>query len=257
MSKIGSLALLGGVTLAITACGKKGALVYPDMLVPAAPTAATALQSGSGVKILFDLPNSDRSGNRLKDLAGVKISKRQSDSVDEQSCRSCTDDYHLFRRLYLDLLPDGVQRYGSRLVVLDGDVTAGKLYSYTVVPFTKGGVEGSSSARLAVMVDAAVSAPTLNAESYPTEIKISFSGPSPAVGVVLGYNLYRATPNETFPLQPLNREPLKGKEYVDSGLLRGIGYRYQARAAVRLPSEAVVESLLSNEVQAMLKDDDE
>lgn len=255
MSNMGRLALVGGVTLAITACGKKGSLVYPDMLVPAAPAAATAFQSGAGVKIQFDLPTSDRAGNRLKDLAGVKISKRQSDSGDEQSCRSCTDDYHLFRQLYLDLLPDGVQRFGSRLVVLDGEVIAGKLYSYRVAPFTKNGVEGSSSARLAVQVDNAVPAPTLQAESYPTEIKLSFSGPMPTGGVLLGYNLYRATLKEAFPLQPLNREPLVGKEYTDSGLARGIGYRYQARAAVRLPSEAVVESLLSNEVQGMLKDD--
>ncbi len=255
MSNMGRLALLGGVTLALTACGKKGSLVYPDMLVPAAPAAATAFQSGAGVKIQFDLPTSDRAGNRLKDLAGVKISKRQSDSADEQSCRSCTDDYHLFRQLYLDLLPEGVQRFGSRLVVLDGDVAAGKLYSYRVLPFTKNGVEGASSARLTLQVDNAVPAPTLRAESYPTEIKISFSGLPLSGGTTLGYNLYRAAHQETFPLQPLNREPLSGKEYIDNGLVRGISYRYQARTLVRLPSEAVLESLPSNEVQGVLTDD--
>ena len=104
MRLFGRLAVLGGMTLAMTACGKKGVLVYPDMLVPAAPSAASAFQSGSGVKIQFEVPTTDRTGNRLNDLAGLNISKRESDSASEQTCPACLDDYHLFRKLYLDLL---------------------------------------------------------------------------------------------------------------------------------------------------------
>jgi predicted small lipoprotein YifL len=256
MRLLGGLALLGGITLAMTACGKRGALVYPDMLVPAAPTAASAIQSGSGVKIQFDAPTSDRAGNRLNNLAGLKISKSESDSAPEQTCRSCMNDYRLFRKLYLDLLPNGVQRFGNRLVVLDGDVSAGWRYSYVVVPFTKDGVDGVSSAPLVVQVVKAVPAPILHAESCPTEIKLTFSGLLPVEGDLAGYNLYRAPQNDPFPHRPINKEPLGGKEYIDSGLARGVVYHYLARAAVRLPSGVVVESLVSNEVQGMLKDDE-
>lgn len=45
-----TLACLLFVVFALTACGKKGALIYPDMLVPAAPSAVSAQQSGTTMK---------------------------------------------------------------------------------------------------------------------------------------------------------------------------------------------------------------
>lgn len=250
------LAVLGGVTLAITACGKKGALVYPDMLVPAAPTAISGIQSGAGVKLQFDLPTSDRSGNRLNDLAGLKISKRVSDPAAEPSCPACMDDYHLFRQIYLDLPPEAAERLGNRLAILDGEVSAGKLYTYIAVPFTKDGTDGASSAVISTQVVQAVLPPILSAESHPTEIKLSFVSLPPLDGSLVGHNLYRSTQSGTFSHLPVNREPLIGKVYSDSGLARGTIYRYQARGVVRLPSGTIVESHVSNEVQGMLKDDE-
>lgn len=253
----GRIAMLGGMTLAITACGKKGALVYPDMLVPAAPAAFSAMQSGSGVKIQFVLPDSDRAGNRLNNLAGMKISKRISDASSEQTCRSCMEDYRLFRKLYLDLPPDGAERSGNRLALLDGDVNEGKYYSYVAVPFTKEGVDGASSPQVTVQIVQAVLPPILHAESHPTEIMLSFVSLPPFDGVLVGYNLYRTSQKNGFSHMPVNKAPLVGKEYVDSsGLARGTSYRYMVRAVVRLPSGALVESVVSNEVEGMLKDDE-
>lgn len=256
MRLFGRLAVLGGMTLAMTACGKKGVLVYPDMLVPVAPSAASAFQSGSGVKIQFEVPTTDRTGNRLNDLAGLNISKRESDSAPDQTCPACLDDYHLFRKLYLDLLPDSAQRFGNRLVLLDGEVRTGKSYSYIVTSFTKEGVAGASSPRLAVHMIQAVLPPILQAESFPTEIKISFVSLPPDMGTLVGHNLYRMAQKDALTHFPINREPLAGKDYIDSGLARGIRYRYLARAVVRLETGAVVESLVSNEVEGMLKDDE-
>lgn len=256
MRLLGKVVLLGGMTLAMTACGKKGALVYPDMLVPAAPAAASVTQSGSVVKLQFDLPVSDRAGNRLNSLAGLRISKRERDPDPEPVCRSCMDDYRLFRKLYLDALPDGAERYGNRLVVLDGDVRIGKTYSYVAVPFTKEGVDGASSPQVSVQLAESVLPPILQVESHPTEIKLSFAALPPLDGVLVGYNLYRTSNKSTFPYLPINKQPLTGKEYIDSGLARGTAYRYVARAAVRLPSGSMVESGVSNEVEGMLKDDE-
>ncbi|MDU0457169.1 MAG: hypothetical protein RW306_00430 [Geobacteraceae bacterium] len=256
MRLLGRIAMLGGVTLAVTACGKKGALVYPDMLVPAAPPALSAMQSGAGVKIQFVLPSYDRAGNRLNNLSGLKINKRLSDASPEQKCRSCMEDYRLFRKLYLDLLPDGTERSGNRMVVLDGDVSDGKFYSYFVVPFTKDGVDGAPSPQVTVQVAQAVLPPILHAESHPTEIKLEFVSLPPLEGVAVGYNLYRTMQKNGFSHMPVNREPLTGKEYVDSGLARGTSYRYLVRSVVRLPSGAMIEGHVSNEVEAMLKDDE-
>jgi hypothetical protein len=91
----------------------------------------------------------------------------------------------------------------------------------------------------------------------PAEIKLSFSAaPMPADRSVIGFNLYRTTSESQFPYLPLNRRPIIETTYPDSGLERNIVYRYRASTIVRLASGAVVESLTSDKVSGMLKDDE-
>lgn len=251
-----SLLLMAVIISALTACGKKGALYYPDMLVPAAPTAISATQIGEVVRLQFVLPDNDRVGRKLHDLAGVKINKRESDSSLEQVCSSCMTDYRLFRTLYLDLLSDGAQRYGNTILMLDGDVRAGKGYAYSVVPFTKEGVAGLASPQVSVRFVPAALPPVIKAESFPTEIRISCVSAPPLAGRVIGCNIYRATQQDLMPYLPINREPVMGRDYIDSGLERNMKYRYQARAVIQLESGDQIESQASNVVEGLLKDDE-
>jgi predicted small lipoprotein YifL len=248
--------LLAGLLLSVTACGKKGPLIYPDMLVPAAPSAVTAQQSGSAVKLQFALPDKDRAGRPLKGVVGVKISRRVTDVGQNSVCRSCMADYTPFRTLYLDHMPVDAQRFGSRLILLDSDVAAGNLYSYAIVPFTADGVDGTTSSTASARVAAPFPGPVLKAESFPTEIKLQISTQSTGSGSMIGYNLYRRSATTARSYQPLNREPLKVGAYVDSGLERGVQYRYAAKALIVLESGDVTESAESNEVNGMLKDDE-
>lgn len=252
----GRSALVVGLSLLATACGRKGPLIYPDMLVPAAPAAVTALQSGSAVKLLFSLPDKDRAGRPVLGVAGVKISRRAVEADQRDICRSCTADYRLFRTLYLDHLPADTQRFGNRLILLDSDVRVGNIYSYSIVPFTAEGVEGATSAISDVRIGAPLPAPALKIESYPTEIRLEFSLPPQIAGRLLGYNLYRRPVTAVRSYEPYNREPLKGSTYVDAGLERGVRYRYSARALMVLPAGDVAESIESQEVEGMLKDDE-
>ncbi|MFA7402462.1 MAG: hypothetical protein WC007_00605 [Pelobacteraceae bacterium] len=249
-------ALVVGLSLMATACGRKGPLLYPDMLIPAAPTAVVAHQSGSVVKLQFALPDKDRAGHSVQGLAGVKISKRAVDTAQMDVCRSCMTDYRLFRTLYLDHLPADTQRFGSRLILLDSDVTAGNMYSYRIVPFTADGEDGASSPTVDATVAVPLPAPVLTIESHPTELKLRFSSHTPISGHLVGYNLYRTTLTGAKLFQPLNSEPLKGSEYVDSALERGVKYRYSGRELLRLPEGNVVESVESVAVEGMLKDDE-
>ena len=241
--------------VSMTACGKRGPLYYPDMLVPAAPAITSSAQSGSSIKLQFVLPDKDRAGRKLSDLAGVKINKRVSDTTQEQVCSSCMTDFRLFRKLNLGLLPEDAQRYGSSIVVIDGDVNVGKTYSYSVVPFTKDNIDGLASPQVSISPVQPTSPPVLYAESFPTEIRISFVRPQ-AAGSFIGYNLYRTTQLNVRSYLPVNREPLNGNEYIDSGLERNLGYYYMARTLVKLESGAVVESPVSNVVEGMLKNDE-
>lgn len=240
----------------LAACGKKGALLYPDMLAPAAPANTVASQIGSTVKLQFLLPDSDRSGRRLLDLEGVKINKLEMGSDKEQVCTSCMTEYRLFRKLYLDLLPDGAERHGNRIIVLDDEVSVEKNYSYIVVPFSKGGIEGVASPQVSIQVVQPILPPILKAESFPTEIKISLVSMPPVAGRFIGYNVYRTTEQEKLPHLPVNKEPVLGNDYTDSGLERNVKYRYMARSVVKLKSGGLVESPASNVVDGILKNDE-
>ncbi|HIJ81678.1 MAG TPA: hypothetical protein HPP76_08220 [Desulfuromonadales bacterium] len=240
---------------ALAACGRRGALIYPDLLVPAAPSSVAVGQSGAGLRLQFTLPKQDRAGRKLMDMTGVIISKRASDPGGFQ-CPACDSDFKPFATLYLDALPQGVLRSGDRLLVMDGDVSSGKSYAYRIVPVTKDGREGVSSTSTGLTVVSPLPPPAVSAESLPTEIRILFSSPPVPGGNPVGYNLYRVQGEGIFPLVPLNREPLPDVTYNDSALERKTAYRYQARSVVRLDTGVVLESLPSAEVRGMLKDDE-
>jgi len=239
--------------LSMTACGKKGPLIYPDMLIPASPTAVVARQAGQAVKLSFVLPQSDRAGRSLKNLEGVTIYKRATIAGQGPSCNACTEDFALFRKLYLEPSPleRGVQRFGSMIVLLDSDVKVGDEYSYIVKPFTKDDGDGQASLPVTTAMVAPLQAPELKAVPDPIEIQLFFSGgPAAGKGAFVGYNLYRAPKGEVLPYVPLNKEPITGESFVDSGLERTVSYVYAARTVVRMPGGALVESELSNQVES-------
>lgn len=254
--RLGRSLLVVSVSMLATACGRKGPLLYPDMLVPAAPAAVTAQQSGSAVKLQFTLPDKDQTGRPLQGVAGVKISRRSAEADQKEVCRSCMTDYLPFQTVYLERLPVTTQRFGNRLVVIDSDVSPGRVYSYSIKPYTADGVDGASSTAADVRVVTPLPAPVLKAESLPTEIRIQLFSPLLPIGRFIGYNLYRSSGTESRSLLPLNREPMKGSEYVDGALERGVTYRYSARAVMVLVSGDVVESAESVDVERMLKDDE-
>jgi predicted small lipoprotein YifL len=250
------LACLLFVAFAITACGKKGLLVYPDMLVPAAPSDVSAQQSGNSMKLSFVLPSKDLAGRNFAGLSGVTILKRDEPAGQSPGCSACTADFSLFRKLNLDLLPPDTRRYGSLLLLLDGDVQTGRTYTYRISAVTKDNQEGALSAPVATVMVPAPLPPIVQAISQPTEIQLEFAGLPPGEGVIAGYNVYRALKGESLPFKPLNREPLTGNRFVDVGLERGTSYSYGVRTVVRLPSGGRLESSLSNEVEGRLKDDE-
>jgi predicted small lipoprotein YifL len=244
------------IVLALSACGKKGPLIYPDMLLPAAPAGVSARQSGNSVKLSFVLPSKDLAGRNITGLSGTTILKRDEPSSQQPSCSSCTSDFSPFRRLNLDLLPPEIGRYGSLLVLLDGDVKAGRAYTYRISALTNDNQDGAASVAGPVDVVPPPLPPVLKVVSQPTEIQLEFAGLPSATGLIAGYDVYRTLKGEPFPLMPLNREPLTGNRFADTGLERGTSYNYGVRMIVRQPSGGRVESGLSNQVEGRLKDDE-
>lgn len=245
------------VSLLLTACGKKGPLIYPDMLIPAPPSAVSARQVGQAMKLSFVLTRKDRSGRDLKNLDGAAIHKRTTVAGQTPGCNACTEDFVLFKKLYLEPSPldRGVQRFGAMLMLMDSDVRIGDQYSYRITPFTKDNVDGQASVPVTTALVAPPPAPELKAMPDPVEIRLLFSDTPPGQGGFVGYNLYRAPKGEPFPYVPLNKEPLSSTSYTDSGLDRRLSYVYAARTVVKMPGGQVVESELSNQVETRLTDE--
>jgi predicted small lipoprotein YifL len=251
----GRLLLISIVLLLASGCGKKGPLLYPDMLIPAAVSALTASQSGENVKIAFELPDKDLAGRTLRDLSGVTVYKRVESSLQQPDCPACTDDFRLFRKVYLDL-PDTTRIYGNKVVLLDGETRRDTAYSYYVVPFVRDNSAGASSAPVRVRVTPPPLPPVLRVLPAPTEIRLEFVAPAPGEGSLAGYNVYRSAKDEPMPYLPLNKEPLADTFYVDSGLDRKVTYRYVVRAVVRMPWGGIAESGASNEGQGVLEEEE-
>jgi predicted small lipoprotein YifL len=250
------LIFLLSVMVILNACGKKGPLIYPDLLVPAAPAEVAAQQMGASMKLSFVLPSRDRAGRNLTGLAGVKILKRDEPSGQTSVCSTCTADFALFRILNIEPLPSDVLRSGSLVQLLDGEVQVGRSYSYSVSAYTGDQQTGVASAPVKADMVILPPPPVLQALSQPTEINLEFAGQAPQVGSIAGYNLYRTAKGEAFSLLPMNREPLSGNSFVDQELERSVTYVYGVRMVVRLPAGGRAESALSNEVEARLKDDE-
>lgn len=249
------LLLISIVLLSASGCGKKGPLLYPDMLVPAPVTALTASQSGTNVKIAFELPGKDLAGRQIRDLAGATVFKRVESSLQQPDCPACTDDFRLFRKIYLDL-PDTTQIYGNKMVLLDGETRGNTAYSYYVVPFVRDNSVGANSAPVRVRVTMPPLPPVLQVLPSPTEIKLEFVALAPEEGSLVGYNVYRSAKDEPMPYLPLNNEPLKDTVYVDSGLERKVTYRYVVRLVVRMPWGGIAESGASNEAEGALAEEE-
>ena len=255
MNRLSRSVLVCGLSLLTIACGRKGPLIYPDMLLPAAPSAVTSQQSGSLVRLQFTLPDKDRGGRSVGGVTGVKISRLVADADQKDVCRSCITDW-LFRTIYLDHLPSDTQRFGNQLILLDSDVNIGKSYSYSIIPFLADGVDGSTSVVSTVRVAPPVPAPSLKIELFPTEVKLQIALHPETSGRLIGFNLYRSADATVRSFQPINKELVKGNEYVDAVLERRVKYRYRTRAVVVNLSGDIAESLESQEVEGMLKDDE-
>jgi predicted small lipoprotein YifL len=244
------------LTLVLAGCGKKGPLVYPEMLIPAAPSNLNVQQTGSSLKVSFTLPSKDLAGRRISAISGVAVFKRDVSAALKQSCTSCPDDYALFRKMHLETLPAGTQRYGDMMVLMDDDVATGRSYTYRVSTTLSGNLEGASSLPATAALVAAPLPPVAQAINHPTEVQLEFVGLPPDGGTITGYNIYRTTKGGEYPYLPLNSVDQSGSRFVDTGMERSTTYIYRVRSVARLSNGSVLESLPSNEVEGRLKDDE-
>lgn len=241
--------------LVLAGCGKKGPLLYPDMLVPEAPRAVQVEQSGNSLQLSFGLPTRDQAGRVLKTPFVVQVQRRELEAGERGACGSCPQDYQPIVRIDPEF-PAPAMRFGERVVLVDSDVRLNKHYQYRLVAISGGENGGGGAAEsLRSQLCAAPAPPAVRAKAvHGGVILLEMDGVVPDNAELIGYALYRASGEEAFSFQPLVTT-LGTARYEDLSVQRDVSYRYAARMVVRRGDDLVMSSELSPVVTVRVSDD--
>jgi len=240
--------------VATTGCGKRGALIRPEALVPAPITDLAATQRGNFLQVSWSAPTKEEGGSRLKDLAGFILLRRVVLPSNED-CDTCPGAYSERARVGLDYLKD-VTRSGNRYLFDDYDLKADQTYQYKVRSVSSEGSESRDSNRARRTVVVPPLPPVLEAASSPSAVVLSFVAIPPENGKLIGYNIYRGTAGKGLPMELLNAAPVDANLYEDKSPLIGVTYSYSVRTVAQLANGETVESAPSNLAEGSLQERD-
>lgn len=230
--------------LALSACGRKGPLMPPEALVPAAVQDLKVQQSGDAFRITWSAPGKEKGGRPLRDLAGFRLTKRiiLGDGTD---CAACDESWKLLAAVDADK-PGAGGRSGGRFISFDRDVPAGQTSQYRLLVLSKSGGFSAPATSPLIQSHPPVPAPTFTGEVLPASVKLAFTFVPPAGARLAGFNVYRAPERDAPALLPLNPAPVTGTVWEDMQVEFGRSYRYSVTALVEIDGQTV-ESVRSAE----------
>lgn len=232
--------------VALAGCGRKGALIPPEALVPASVSQLQVHQQGADIRISWQAPAKEQSGRPLRDLAGFRLLRRDLNAVGGD-CSACSDAWKLLATIDPALLGE-THKSGPAFIHFDRQRPVGSVSQYRLVAVSTSGGSSQPATGPVVHVQPPVAAPTITAQLLADGIGISFAFTPPAGTTLRGYQLYRRQEGEAAPLLPLNPAPIPTATWEDRHLQYDRRYRYTATALVTVGSEPV-ESLPSPEVE--------
>lgn len=163
----------------------------------------------------FSIPARNQDGTPLTNLAGFKIQK---------VCGTCVGGFEPFKDIRLTDAR-GYTTARGKLWVYDNDLRPGFEYIYRVIPYLETGVYADPSNLFAIKWEEPPSPPEgVRAIPGDSSIQLSWTAEDNTL-----YNVYRLE-DETYPLFPLNANPVAGAAFTDNGLQNGKIYRYEVRA---------------------------
>jgi predicted small lipoprotein YifL len=240
--------LLALLALALAACGKKGPPVAPELRLPVPPTGLQASIDEDAILVGWTNPGSRLDGSRLKDLAEVKLYRRE-DSDDgplkpAMLSRGRVVGYDQIAVIRLDApAPATVVGTSVRWVDRQG-LLPGHRYTYVLTAIDAQGRSSPPSERRPVTFLAAPMPPRdVEAAAGNREVTLSWRAPAeftdgnPASGD-LRYIVLRGV-GSAGPLAVITPQPLAATSYTETGLENETEYRYAVRA-VRVDSRATV-----------------
>jgi predicted small lipoprotein YifL len=236
-----------GIALLLAGCGKRGPLVAPEALVPAAINDLSVEQKGNRFLVCWSRPGKEEWGGPLENLAGFRLFRRDVLPPD-QDCETCPNAYRQVKIIDTEYLQDVIQ-IGSRYCLFDSDLQNAKAYQYKVVSFKKDGVTSRDSNKVRRTKAVPPAAPEITAIPTPDGITLQWKSPAPVAGGSLaGYAIYRKEANEVMPLSPIAMVKADTTRFADPHMELGKAYYYAVRSVAKIGTESV-ESDLSNEVE--------
>jgi predicted small lipoprotein YifL len=229
---------------ALSGCGKVGALIPPEALVPAPIGNLALAQKGDHFLVSWSAPTKEEGGARLKELAGFTLFRRVPLPAN-LDCDACPGAYTERARIDLEYLRE-TRRAGNQFLFDDYDLKPGETYQYKIRSFSADGAQSRDSNRARRTAFTPPLPPVLEALSSSTGVVLAFVAIPPETGKLLGYNIYRTKRGEPMPLTPLNPKPVSSNSFEDKALLVGAQYSYAVRTVAVMPNEDVVESVPSN-----------
>jgi predicted small lipoprotein YifL len=236
-----------GIAILLTACGKRGPLVAPEALVPAAITDVKVEQKGSRFLVCWSRPGKEEWGGSLEKLAGFQVLRRDVLPPD-QDCEECPNAYRQVKLIDPEYLQDVLQ-FGSRYCMFDSDLLNDKTYQYKVVSFEKDGAPSKASNLARRTKLAPPQPPVLSAIKTAESVILQWKTPalSPAESLA-GFSVYRKQANEVMPLTPIARLTADSTSFADPAMEHGVQYFYAVRTMAEVGPD-LVESDLSNLVE--------
>lgn len=229
----------------LAGCGRKGALLPPEALVPAAVQDLKVQQSGNEFRLTWSAPDREKGGRPLRDLSGFRLYKRII-AGDGSDCSECPDAWNLLASVDA-ANPQGAGRSGPVFTHFDREIPSGQTSQYRLVAFSNsGGVSPPATSPLRKF-RSPLPPPALKAAALPASIRLDFAYPADGQNRVAGFNVYRRQDKKTAPLLPVNPLPIKETVWEDMQVAFGQSYSYSATALLEINGETV-ESLRSPEI---------
>jgi hypothetical protein len=202
------------LALLLNCCGKKGPPMPKMLALPGAINDLSGEVKDGVLFLSFTLPQKNRDGTEMKDLAGFKVLKR---------CGTCMGEFQPFTDVRLDE-NKGYIVHNGKLYIYDDELTEGFQYSYKVYSYTQKGSRGEPSNMFTAKWERPPEPPG-NVSVKAGDGIVEVTWPADAR---FTYNVYRRE-EELYPLFPINQRPLITSSFMDSGLENGRKYVYDVR----------------------------
>jgi hypothetical protein len=219
------------ITIAImlvSGCAKKGPPVPWESIVPKRIVDLQAIPREGRLLLEWTAPKENTDKTPLIDLVGFQILRSEGILIGDE-CRGCGEKMKVVHEMKFDHQEEAKKK---RIAVLFEDQEPRKVYIYQVVSVNRRGHPSSPSNPATVYWDDPPPSPTqVRGELGDKRVDLFWE----AVEGATGYNVYRKVEGEEgFPINSLNREPLKVTQYTDLNVQYEIKYLYSVRAVKRV-----------------------